>query len=234
MKTPASLFVALIGLMALGALCTGCSLLGLAVDSSGQPDTLAVGPEEKTLEGKIVLVTLREGYSFAGECRRLGDLPQQLYRSRFAQWRETSGKTVLPVSLGDTLHILWGHGRISVGTLAGFTRASIVVLPLPTSTAPFPRPSQVLSLPVEEIDSLWTPNGTGLHGSVLQTRLGEGSIPTTSAMLVRSAGNSAWVPLEEIVQISEIRHSYEWFHAGAFADAAGLVAVLVYFAGRDH
>ena len=230
MKTPASFRVAQIALMALGALCSGCSLLGLAVDASRQPDTLAVDPGEKALEGKIVFVTLQDGYSFAGECRRLGNLPGELYRPRYARWQELSGKRGLPLALDDTLHVAWDHGRTTVGSLEGFTRTSVIVLPLPTASALFRQRPQVLSIPVEKIDSLKTPDGTLMHGGMVRAQLEEGNVPTTDAMVVRRGETSTWVPLDEIVRICEIRYSYQWFHTGAIADAAGLAATLVFLA----
>ena len=234
MKTPLSLIVERIGLIALGVLCPGCSLLGLAVDASIQPDTLAADPGDKALEGKNVLLTLRDGFSFSGECRRQGSLPGELYRSRYARWRKTGGRTIFPVSPNDTLHIAWGQGQIAVGSLEGFTRSSIIVLPI-CAASPLPhRQLQCLSIPVEKLDSLRTMNGTALDCRMLRARLNDRSVPTTDAMLVRRAENSAWVPLDDIVRIREIRYSYHWFSTGAMADVAGLVTVVILFAIRGN
>ena len=234
MKTPALLAVARIGLITLGALSSGCSLLGLAVDASRQPDTLAVNPGEKTLEGKNVLVTMRDGYSFAGECRRVANLPGKLYRSRYARWQSTEGRDAFPLSPDDTLHIAWDHGQIALGSLEGFTQTSIVVIAIPPGPALFRPRQQVLSIPLEKIDSLRTRNGTVLDRRMLGAWLGERRVPTTGAMLVQRAESSVWVPMDEIVRICEIRYSYQWFNTGAIVDVAGLVTVAVLFAVRSN
>lgn len=234
MNTHALLFSAGTVLMVLCTLCSGCSLIGLAVDDSQQPDTLAVDTAEKSLEGKIIGITLKDGYSVAGECRRVGRLSGDLYRSRYAHWRGGPGGREFTLSPDDTVTISWEGEQQTKGVLEGFTRFSVIILPLPTPSALFPRPPQLLEIPAAAIDSVRKPDGTSLTGPMLRARLGTGNIPGREALLIRRGGTDTWVPLDEIVQIQEIRYSYRWFNRGAIADLAVLAAAVIAFAVRGN
>jgi hypothetical protein len=232
-KTLAFWLIVQAGLLALGALFSGCSLLGLAVDAAREPDTLSIDPAEKALAGKNILVTMQDGDSFAGECRRLGNLPPDLYRSTYAAWQKCPENVSFPLAPGDTLHIAWERGKLTACRLEGFTRTSMVILPFPRTPGVRGSRQQALSIPMEAIDCLWTLDGTTLYGRMLRAWLEDRGVPTSDAMLVRRGDTSFWVRMDEIVRIREIRYSYHWFHAGATADAAALAAALVYFAVRQ-
>jgi hypothetical protein len=223
-----------IALIMIGAICSGCSVLGLAVDASGQPDTLAANPDAKTYAGKNVLVTQCDGAVYAAECRRVGELPREIYRSRYAKWQETQAGRELPIFLDDTLYIFQSDGRTTIGTLIGFARASIGVLPLASTIGPFRRMPQVISIPIETTDSLRLSHGQSLTKGTLRAWLDEKDVPTTGAVLLRRGETSAWLPLDDIVKISEIRYSYKWLKTGAIVDGAGLAGILVYFALKSH
>jgi hypothetical protein len=211
---------------------SGCSLVGLAVDASKPPDTLAVDPCEEGLAGKNVLVALRDGDSFAGVCQKTGRLPEEIYRSRFARWQETLDSTGFFPSFGDTLHVALAGGQKRVGLLQGFTRTCLIVLPSQKSSVT--RQARLFRIPYDTIDTLRTPDGSWLEGRGLQAWLDESDAPRTDAMLVRTAGQDVWLPLEDISTIQEVRQSYEGFRTGAIADAIGLAAALVFFTVQNQ
>jgi hypothetical protein len=223
-----------IALIMIGAICSGCSVLGLAVDASGQPDTLVADLSTGTYAGKNVLITQRDGAVYSAECRRVGELPREIYRSRYAQWQKTQAGREFPISLGDTLKVLQRDGRITVGSLIGIARESISVFPLASAIGPFRKPPEVVGIPIETVDSLQTLHGQSLPVWKLQVWLDQKELPTTEAVLLRRWDTSVWVPMDGIVSISEIRYSYQWLKAGAIVDGIGLAGILVYFALKVH
>jgi hypothetical protein len=234
MRRPASVMMIGVGLMALALADAGCSLIGLAVDASRPPDTLAVNPADLALEGTVVLVTLRDGCSFTGEYRKLGELPPALYRARYAQWRANEGTRTFSLSPGDTLQIAGKDGRITVGSLHGFTASSVVLLPIPSGPRYVPQRRQEILISVETIDSLRVVTGEWIDGRLIKNGLMEGGVPTTGAILVRRSASQVWVPLDDIAGVSELTYSYSWFNAGAVADAVGLAAAAIFLAVGGH
>ena len=233
MKTPASSVALTMVVLSFVSMLSGCSLIGFAIDMSTPPDTLAATSGDKGLEGKNVLVTLRDGFRFAGECRKVGLLPANLYRSRFVQWQKGIDTCIFPFTPGDTIMVARESGQVARGSLEGFSRNSVVILPLQKENSPLRLPGpHVLAIPVEEVDSLRKSVGPSIPGRVLMTQFRNGDIPTTGGMLVRRGETFAWTPLDDIAEVQEIRYTYDWLHKGAIADAVGLAVAVAYLAAK--
>lgn len=232
MKPGISSITVLIISAAAQTLFSGCSLIGLAVDRSSAPDTLAASVADKELEGKNILITMRDGYSFAGECRKLGSLPAELYRSRYLEWQRTLGSEAVPFAPGDSVIVGSESGETARGYLEGFESNSVVLLLFPKARPLSLQKPQRASIPAKDLDFLRRFGGPLVNGAVLRSLLAREGVPAIGGMLVRSGEKTGWVPADDVAGVRVVRYSYDWMSRGAIADAVGLAAAVVFFSVR--
>lgn len=222
-----------IGLMLLCLAGSGCSVIGLAVDASRGPDTLAREIGDRSMDGRFVLLVSQEGDTLAGECRGRGNLPPAVYRDRYAARRAEVGRESLPWAPGDTLLVGWKDKRVVRGVLEGFTQISVVIRPQPEARSWVQRQNLSVSVPFAEIDSLRGLDGSSIEGRLLGSRIAAGRVPTMDALLLRRGDDHLWIPLSDVDSMVELDFRYQWFHNGAIADAVGLAILLGTFALRQ-
>lgn len=208
----------------LGSLQSGCSLIGLAVDTSQPPDTLAVDTADKQLEGKLLHVTLHDGYRIVGECRFAGSLPgTRTEPGGQGNQLVTAGRQ--PTS-GGSADVAAEPADTRPSPMRAGVQTPIVIVPYLAGST-FVRLPSSSPIGVGGRDSLWVSRSPDPTGESITGKPPEESPPPERGLLIRNGQVSVWVPLDKIARAREVRYSYQWFNRGAIVDMAGLVVALV-------